>query len=84
MPAQHWQLEVIRMPASKLPVAAATEELLYPEYWLVSGVQWHGDGPTAEAAVAIAPGIIPRGALSRDALQVLGCADLYVRKRATG
>jgi len=69
------------MSAKMLAVAAATDELLYPEYWLVSGLEWHGDGPTAEAAVAVAPGIIPRDALSHDALQILGCADLFVRKR---
>ena len=68
------------MPATKLPVAAATDELLYPEYWLVSGLRWRGDGPDAEAAAAVAPGLIPREALSHDAWQVLGCADLYVRK----
>jgi len=68
------------MPTATGPVAVATDELLHPEYWLVSGLQWHGDGPTAEAAAAVAPGIIARDALSQDALQVLGCADLYVRK----
>jgi hypothetical protein len=68
------------MPATKLPVAAATDELLYPEYWLVSGLRWPGDGPNAAAAAAVAPGLIPRDALSHDAWQVLGCADLYVRK----
>jgi len=73
------------MPGTTLPAAAAaTDELLYPEYWLVSGLEWHGDGPTAEAAAAIAPGIIPRDALSHDVLQVLGCADLYVRKHGHG
>ena len=68
------------MRATTMPVAAATDELLYPEYWLVSGLEWHGDGPTAEAAFAVAPGVIPRDALRRDGSQVLGCADLYVRK----
>jgi len=69
------------MPGTTRPAAAAaTDELLYPEYWLVSGLQWHRDGPAAEAAAAVAPGIIPRDALSHDALQVIGCADLYVRK----
>ena len=68
------------MPARILPAAAATDELLYPKYWLVSGLEWHGGGPTAEAAAAVAPGIIPRVSLSHDALQVLGCAELYARK----
>ena len=68
------------MPGITLSVATAIDDLLCPEYWLVSGLEWHGAGPTAEAAAAVAPGIIPRDALSRDASQVLGCADLYVRK----
>jgi hypothetical protein len=37
----------------------------------------------AEAAVAIAPGMIPRETLSRDAFQILGCTDLYARKHGT-
>jgi hypothetical protein len=61
--------------------ATALAELLYPSYWLVSGLEWQGDGPTAEAAAAVAPATIPRGAVSYDAFQVLGCADLYARKR---
>ncbi len=68
------------MPGMTLPAATATDDLVYPEYWLVSGLEWHGDQPTAEAAAAVAPGIIPRVSLSHDALQVLGCADLYARK----
>jgi hypothetical protein len=47
---------------------------------LVSGLEWQGDRPTAEAAVAVAPAMIPRNAVSYDAFQVLGCADLYARK----
>ena len=58
----------------------AAVELLCPSYWLVSGLEWQGGGGLAEAAVAIAPGMIPRDALSHDARQVLGCADLYSRK----
>lgn len=68
------------MPAKMLPSAAVTGDLLSPTYWLVCGLEWHGDGPTAEAAVAVAPGLIPRDALSRNAHQVVGCADLYARK----
>jgi hypothetical protein len=61
----------------------ADDELLHPAYWLVHGLQWHGDGGMAEAAVAIAPQMIPRETLSRDAFQILGCADLYARKHGT-
>jgi len=61
--------------------ARATGELLHPSYWLVYGLPWQTDGDLAEAAVAIAPGMIPREPLSRDASQILGCADLYARKR---
>jgi hypothetical protein len=60
--------------------ARAADELLHPSYWLVHGLQWQGDGDLAEAAVAIAPGMIVRESLSRDAFQILGCADLYGRK----
>lgn len=68
------------MPDPTMPLPAANEELLYPEYWLVSALEWQGDGPAAEAAVAVAPGLIPRDAVGKDANQVLGCADLYAQK----
>ena len=68
------------MSVRTFPVAAVTDDLLHPTHWLVSGLEWHGDGPTAEAAVAVAPGLIPRNVVSRDVYQVLGCADLYARK----
>jgi len=61
----------------------AADELLHPAYWLVHGLPWHGDGGIAEAAVATAPGMIPRVTLSRDAVQILGCADLYARKHGS-
>jgi hypothetical protein len=48
-------------------------------YWLVSGLDWQGDGPTAEAAAAVAPAVIPRDAVSHDAFQVLARAGLYAR-----
>ena len=60
--------------------ARAADELLHPAYWLVHGLPWQRDGGMAEAAVATAPGMIPRETLSRDAFQILGCADLYARK----
>jgi hypothetical protein len=58
------------------------DELLHPLYWLVSGLDWHGHGAMAEAAVAIAPAMIPRDTFNEDARQVLGCADLYARKHS--
>ncbi|MGH3304996.1 MAG: hypothetical protein ACRDOK_25670 [Streptosporangiaceae bacterium] len=67
------------MAVRTLPVAAVTDDMLHPTYWLVSGLAWQG--PTAEAAMAVAPGLIPRNALSDDTCQVLGCADLHARKR---
>ncbi len=54
------------------------DELRRPSYWLVTGLDWPG-GELAEAAHAIAPMLVPRDALSSDAVQVLGCADLYAR-----
>jgi hypothetical protein len=38
------------------------------------------EGGLAEAAVAVAPGMIPRDAVSNDVHQILGCADLYAAK----
>jgi hypothetical protein len=61
----------------------AADDLMHPAYWLVHGLPWHGDGGMAEAAMAIAPEMIPRQTLSRDAVQILGCADLYARKHGT-
>jgi hypothetical protein len=58
----------------------AADELLHPSYWLVHGLPWPGGGGLAEAALAIAPGMIARDSLSRDAFQILGCADLYASK----
>jgi hypothetical protein len=60
--------------------AHEADELLNPSYWLVFGLEWRGGSAMAEAAVAVAPGTIPRGALSHDAYQVLGCADLYAHR----
>jgi hypothetical protein len=62
---------------------SAADELLHPAYWLVHGPPWPGDGDLAEAALAIAPEMISRATLSRDAVQVLGCADLYARKQGS-
>lgn len=61
-------------------VAALGDEALRPEYWLVSGLDWPAGERIAEAAVAVAPTLIPRDGLSPDAYQILGCADLYARK----
>jgi hypothetical protein len=60
--------------------AAAVGDLLDPAYWLVFGTEWHGDGLVAEAAAAVAPEAIPRDAITGDAFQVLGCADLFARR----
>ena len=69
-------------PQPRPASASPADELVNPGYWLVFGLEWQGDGGMAEAALAIAPGMIPCEALSRDAYQVLGCADLYARKHA--
>ena len=60
----------------------AVEWLLRPDYWLVSGLEWHGSGPMAEAALAIAPGMVPRDALSRHGAEVLRRADQYAHEKA--
>lgn len=54
----------------------AIDRLLYPDHWLVIGLEWPG-GPVAEAALAIAPDMIPRSALSTAAAHVLWHADRY-------
>ncbi len=61
--------------------AESFEQLLSPEYWLIFGLEWRGDGDMAEAAYAVAPSVVPRHLLGGDARQVLECADLYVGKR---
>jgi hypothetical protein len=63
--------------------ARANDELLHPAYWLVHGLPWPDDSDMAEAALAVAPSMIPRETLSRDAVQILGCADLYARKHGS-
>jgi len=68
------------MPIEASACPTPNDELLYPPYWLVSGVDRKDYISTAEAAAAIAPGIIPRGSVSHDAHEILGCADLYARK----
>lgn len=74
------------MPTGPPPVSAdAARELMHPAYWLVFGLEWPGgsggaDDAVAEAAVAVAPALIPRDKVGYDARQVLGCADLYARK----
>jgi hypothetical protein len=72
--------QVIAMQPDSRTANPVPDELLHPSYWLVSGLDWHGDGAMAEAAVAIVPTMIPRDELSEDARQVLGCADLYALK----
>jgi len=60
--------------------AQAAAGLLKPAYWLVFGIEWHGDGAVAEAAAAVGPAVVPRDAVSGDTYQVLGCADLFARR----
>ena len=62
---------------------STADELLHPAYWLVHGLPWPGDRDLAEAALAIAPAMIPRETRSRDAVQILGCADLYAGKHGS-
>src|SRR5712691_525851 len=71
---------VMRMTSNSVLDDGAIEWLLRPNYWLVSGLEWHG--PMAEAALAIAPGTIPRDALSRHGAEVLRHADRYAREKA--
>ena len=75
--------EVITMQPDPQPDDAhGGDELLHPACWLVYGLPWSGNSDMAEAAIAISPGMIPRRMLSRDAGQILDCAELYARKRA--
>jgi hypothetical protein len=67
---------------TEVTAAVAIDELFHPAYWLVIGLEWQDGEATAETAVAFAPGTIPRDTVSHDVGQVLGCADLYARKRA--
>lgn len=64
------------------PSALRAEERAEPGYWLVAGLEWPGSGGLAEVAFAVAPEMIPRDGLSRDAYQLLGCSDLYAGKHA--
>jgi hypothetical protein len=77
---QRRRSDAIEMKEQTRPLAGAVNELLHPAYWLVIGLDWSVDGPMAEAAVAVAPGMIPRSALSPDSFQVLGWADLYATR----
>ncbi|HET9898474.1 MAG TPA: hypothetical protein VFQ44_26390 [Streptosporangiaceae bacterium] len=71
------------MQPKPLAQPSHADELASPPYWLVFALDWPGDGSLAEAAVAVAPATIPREAVSADAQQVLGSADLYATKHAT-
>lgn len=68
------------MTTRNASVAALGDEARQPAYWLVSGLDWPAGERIAEAAVAVAPTLIPRDALSPDAYQILGCANLYASK----
>ena len=47
--------------------AGISEQVAEPDYWLVAGLDWPGGSELAEAAFAVAPGLMPREALSYDA-----------------
>jgi hypothetical protein len=74
--------EVAEMPPDPVLDDDTVERLLRPGYWLVSGLEWSGNAGMAEAAVAIAPSMIPRSVLSRDGAQVLRRADQYAEEHA--
>ena len=60
-----------------------TTRLLAPSYWLVAALDWPAGHDVAEAAWAIAPGLISRATVTADVGQVLGCADLYADAHST-
>ena len=60
--------------------AGISGQLAEPDYWLITGLERPGGSELAEAAFAVAPGLVPREVLSYDAGQVLGCADLYAAR----
>jgi hypothetical protein len=60
-----------------------TTRLLAPSYWLVAALDWPVGRDVAEAAWAIAPGLISRDGVTADAHQILGCADLYADAHST-
>ncbi|MGE7436992.1 hypothetical protein [Kitasatospora sp. NPDC001175] len=52
--------------------------LLRPRYWLAHALAWpQGDGPYRECAQALAPPLVPRQMVSRDAADILAVADAY-------
>jgi hypothetical protein len=56
------------------------DPLRYPGYWLLFGLPWPDDQrQQAEAALAVAPPIIPRSILGGDSLDILTVADAYVK-----
>jgi hypothetical protein len=57
--------------------------LCTPAYWLVAALDWPTGTDVAEAAWAIAPGLVPRDTVTADAHQILGCADLYADAHST-
>ena len=69
------------MTAELVQRVVTDEDLLRPAYWLALALPWPV-GDTAEAVLAVAPGMIPRQALSNDAFQILAVADQYARGRA--
>ena len=57
--------------------AEVIESLIHPTYWLLFGLPWPGGSDPAEAAIAVAPSIIPRTGLGGDARDMLRVADAY-------
>ncbi|HUC58535.1 MAG TPA: hypothetical protein VMA95_14120 [Streptosporangiaceae bacterium] len=71
------------MPLDQLTdTAGLYGQLAEPAYWLVAGLEWRRASSPAEAALAVAPDLIPRDAVTRDTYQLLACADLYATTRA--
>jgi hypothetical protein len=68
------------MLAEMLRDGTADGELLYPAYWLVFALPWPG-GNVAEGVLAVAPGMISRDVVSKDASQILAVADQYASGR---
>ncbi|MFB7477249.1 hypothetical protein [Kitasatospora sp. NPDC056184] len=52
--------------------------LLRPRYWLAHNLAWpQGDGPYRECAQALAPPLVPRQMVSRNAADILNVVDAY-------
>ncbi|MGW2401754.1 hypothetical protein ACWCYY_34895 [Kitasatospora sp. NPDC001664] len=55
-----------------------SKTLLQPGYWLAYALAWpQGEGPYRECAQTLAPSLVPRQMVSRDAADILTVADAY-------